>query len=108
MKSACRGLARNAPAPKRSRSKRLAPTAIISIAQHARPNVIGHTLDSFAQFIACSNDEMMTFSSKRPSIQLLMILIRCVWGDCGFIALLVGVGVFHGTYRTDGTNGDGK
>src|SRR3712207_6582604 len=50
-------------------SYRDAPVAIISIAQHARPNVIGHMLDSRAQLIACSNVVVMTLSSKRPSSQ---------------------------------------
>src|SRR5262245_56357147 len=51
-------------------SKRLAPVAIISIAQHARPNVIGHNDDSRAQLIACSSVVVMTDSSFRcPSSQ---------------------------------------
>ena len=49
-------------------SKRLAPAAIISMAQQARPNVIGQMLDCRAQLIACSTVVVMTFSSKRPSI----------------------------------------
>src|SRR5437763_6121662 len=70
IRSAWRGVARKAPAPKRSMSKRLAPVAIISIAQHARPNVIGHSDDSRAQLIACSSDVVMTDSSfKCPSSQ---------------------------------------
>src|SRR5260370_448997 len=67
IRSACRGVARKAPAPKRSMSKREAPVAIISMAQQARPNVIGHMLDSRAQLIACSSDVVMTLSSNRPS-----------------------------------------
>ncbi len=43
MTSDWRGEGLKTPAPKRSRSKREAPAAIISIAQHARPNVIGHS-----------------------------------------------------------------
>src|SRR5436309_13371728 len=50
-------------------SKRLAPVAIISIAQQARPKVIGHMLDCRAQLIACSSDVVMTLSSNRPSSQ---------------------------------------
>jgi hypothetical protein len=38
------------------------------MAQHARPNVSGHTLACRAQLIACSIVVVMTFSSKRPSI----------------------------------------
>src|SRR5262245_13390484 len=76
IRSAWRGVARNAPAPKRSMSKREAPVAIISMAQQARPNVIGHMLDSRAQLIACSSVVVMTFSSlpnpsSHPISQLL-------------------------------------
>src|SRR6267142_7215678 len=49
IRSLCRGLGRNTPAPKRSMSKRPAPVAIISIAQLASPNVIGHKADLRAQ-----------------------------------------------------------
>src|ERR1051325_7797279 len=49
IRSLCRGLGRKTPAPKRSMSKRPAPVAIISIAQHARPKVIGHKADLRAQ-----------------------------------------------------------
>src|SRR5580658_6990657 len=41
MRSLCRGEGRNTSAPKRAISKRDAPIDIISIAQQARPNVIG-------------------------------------------------------------------
>ena len=41
IKSLCRGEGRNTSAPKRAISKREAPIDIISMAQHARPNVIG-------------------------------------------------------------------
>src|SRR5579863_3819713 len=41
MRSDCRGDGRNTSAPKRAISKRDAPIDIISIAQHASPNVIG-------------------------------------------------------------------
>lgn len=37
------------PDPKRSRSNREAPAAIISIAQQASPNVMGHSEDFRAQ-----------------------------------------------------------
>src|SRR6059058_3737835 len=69
MRSLCRGVARNAPAPKRSRSNRDAPTAIISIAQHASPNVIGHSEFFRAQLIAKSRLVTIRPSSKRFSIQ---------------------------------------
>src|SRR5438128_392301 len=49
IRSDCRGLGRNTPAPKRSISNRDAPVAIISIAQQASPKVIGHSADLRAQ-----------------------------------------------------------
>jgi hypothetical protein len=71
-------------------SNRLAPVAIISIAQQARPNVSGQTLDWRAQLIACSTVVVITFSSNRPSIQgwvimFLRLLIRllAVFGFSG-------------------------
>src|SRR5262245_9222097 len=44
IRSLCRGVARGPPAPKRSRSKVAAYTAITSMAQHAMPKVIGQML----------------------------------------------------------------
>src|ERR1700685_3814265 len=41
IKSDCRGDGRNTSAPKRAISKREAPMDIISMAQHAKPKVIG-------------------------------------------------------------------
>src|SRR4051794_31509066 len=75
MRSLCRGVARKAPAPKRSRSNRLAPTAIISIAQHARPNVIGHSEFFLAQLMAKSRLVTIKPSSKRFSIQDMLVSI---------------------------------
>src|SRR6185436_17088277 len=49
--SACRGLARNTSEPKRARSLRDDVAFIISIAQHARPNVAGQSDDLRAQLI---------------------------------------------------------
>src|SRR5438105_2980366 len=49
IKSDWRGLGRKTPAPKRSISNRDAPVAIISMAQQASPNVIGHSADLRAQ-----------------------------------------------------------
>src|SRR6267142_2579437 len=49
MRSACRGDARNTSAPKRARSYRAALVAIISMAQHASPNVAGQSEDRRAQ-----------------------------------------------------------
>ena len=42
IKSLWRGEARNTPAPNRSKSYLVAAVAIISMAQQARPNAIGH------------------------------------------------------------------
>ena len=49
IRSLCRGLGRNTSEPKRAMSKRAVDEAIISIAQQASPNVIGHTADLRAQ-----------------------------------------------------------
>src|SRR5262245_59267838 len=68
MRSAWRGVARKAPAPKRSRSYRENPVAIISIAQQARPNVRGQTLERRAQLITVSTWVMMKLSWNRSSI----------------------------------------
>src|SRR3982750_4316743 len=53
--SACRGDARNVSAPNLERSLRDETVFIISIAQHARPNVAGHKLDLRAQFTTASS-----------------------------------------------------
>ena len=45
------------------------------MAQQARPNVIGHMLDSRAQLMACSSDVVMTLSSNRPSSHPIRILL---------------------------------
>src|SRR4029077_17719178 len=49
IRSLCRGLGRKTSEPKRAISKRAVEDAIISIAQHASPNVIGHSADLRAQ-----------------------------------------------------------
>src|SRR3954470_5815933 len=67
MRSACRGVARNGPEPKRSRSYFDAPAAIISIAQQARPNVMGHTLAARAQFTKWSTVVSMTLYLRNSS-----------------------------------------
>src|ERR1700730_15041329 len=45
------------------------------MAQQARPNVIGHMLDSRAQAMPCSSVVIMTLSSKRPSSQPIIIYL---------------------------------
>src|SRR5262245_14017683 len=69
IRSDCRGLGRKMPAPKRSMSNRDAPVAIISIAQHANPKVIGHRADLRAQLNTKSAAVVTIFFSKRFSIQ---------------------------------------
>ena len=49
IRSACRGLGRNTSEPKRAISKRDVDEAIISMAQHAKPKVIGQIADLRAQ-----------------------------------------------------------
>src|SRR5262249_3305606 len=75
IKSDCRGLGRKMPAPNRSISNREAPVAIISMAQQARPNVIGQRADLRAQLIKSSTVVVMMFFSKRSSIQAGMIAL---------------------------------
>ena len=49
IRSLCRGLGRNTSEPKRAMSKREVEAAIISMAQQARPNVMGQIADLRAQ-----------------------------------------------------------
>ncbi len=49
-RSACRGDARKISAPKRAMSYRGVAVAIISMAQHASPNIAGHNDDRRDQF----------------------------------------------------------
>src|SRR5438067_9995063 len=69
IRSLCRGLGRKTSAPKRAMSKRAVEVAIISIAQHARPNVIGQSADLRAQLKTKSTVVVMMFFSNRSSIQ---------------------------------------
>src|SRR5574337_474993 len=64
MTSDWRGDGRKTPAPSRSRSKREAPVAIISIAQQARPKVIGQGEDLRAQLKSHSTVVVTTFGSN--------------------------------------------
>src|SRR6185369_12595636 len=85
IKSDWRGLGRNTPAPKRSMSKRDAPVAIISMAQQASPNVIGHSADLRAQLKTKSTVDVMMpledsiISSRSLTIILLIILDFRFW-----------------------------
>src|SRR5271167_1197145 len=60
IRSLCRGDGRNTSAPNRAMSYRDPPIDIISIAQHASPNVIGHTEFLRTQLIAASSDASTT------------------------------------------------
>src|SRR6185295_9562658 len=71
MRSACRGDARKTPAPKRSRSYRDDDVAIISIAQQARPKVIGHKADLRDQFTTASRLVVRIFASNCRSRNLI-------------------------------------
>jgi hypothetical protein len=56
IKSACRGVARATSVPKRAKSCREAPAAIISMAQQRVPNVNGHKLFDLAQLMSESSE----------------------------------------------------
>src|SRR5438477_275249 len=64
-------------------SYREADAAIISIAQHARPNPIGQIDDSRAQFSTRSMLVVMKLSSNRWSIRPMLILVGTGTGDSG-------------------------
>src|SRR5438128_1014743 len=71
MRSACRGDARKTPAPKRSKSYRDETVAIISIAQQARPKVMGHKADFRDQFTTASRLVVRIFASNCRSRKLI-------------------------------------
>src|SRR5688500_20367727 len=66
--SACRGLARNVSAPNRERSLRAETVFIISIAQHANPNVAGHKLLFRAQLTTASSLTVTTSGSDSNNV----------------------------------------
>ncbi len=67
IRSLWRGEPRKTSAPKRARSKREAPVDIISIAQQAKPKVMGQMEVLRAQLMALSSVVVMTPSSRGPS-----------------------------------------
>src|SRR5438067_6093086 len=75
IRSDCRGDARNTSAPNRAMSKRDAEAAIISMAQHARPNPIGQIDDSRAQLRIRSMLVVMKLSSKRWSMRPIVLRV---------------------------------
>src|ERR1700730_2613250 len=68
IRSDWRGVPRNTSAPNRDRARRASITAIISMAQHARPNCIGQIEERRAQLITESIVVVTTLSSNRLSI----------------------------------------
>src|SRR3990172_5711532 len=66
IRSAWRGEGRKTSAPKRATSKRDAPMDIISMAQQAKPNDIGHREDLRAQLMAWSSEAVMMPSQPGP------------------------------------------
>src|SRR6185369_16608198 len=60
--------------PKRSRSLWEAPVAIISMAQQARPKVIGQMDDFLDQLTSASSDVVMTFSPSGLSTPIPVLL----------------------------------
>jgi hypothetical protein len=72
IKSDWRGEARNTPAPNRSMSYREETLAIISMAQQANPNVIGHKDDLRAQQTRASRFVVMTLASSCLSKKLIL------------------------------------
>src|SRR5215813_14481518 len=67
IRSDCRGVPRKTSAPKRERSCRASMTAIISIAQQARPNCMGQMDERRAQLMTESTVVVRTLSSNRLS-----------------------------------------
>src|SRR5205085_6228927 len=66
--SACRGLARKTSEPKRARSLRAEVAFIISMAQHASPNVAGQSEDLRAQLT--SESSLVVKTSGRASARI--------------------------------------
>src|SRR5580765_8302551 len=66
--SACRGEARNVSAPNLERSFRDETVFIISIAQHASPNVAGHRLDLRAQLTTASSFTVKTSGNASTNL----------------------------------------
>src|ERR1041385_1491894 len=66
MTSACLGEARNTSDPKRARSFRPLVAFIISIAQHAKPKVAGHSDDLRAQLMSESSRVVRISGNASP------------------------------------------
>src|SRR4051794_11044122 len=74
--SACRGLALNVSAPNLERSLRAETVFIISMAQHARPNVAGQRLDFRAQLTIASSLTVTTSGNDSNNVFSKPIAIR--------------------------------
>src|SRR5690554_2978888 len=103
MRSAWRGEARKTSMPKRERSYREVPAAIISIAQQARPKVAGHMEALRAQPANSS-----TVLSRKPDDWSLIyvsprVLVRSVPLEAAAAPL---VHERHGDQREEGQHGD--
>src|SRR5215471_1193660 len=88
IRSLCRGLGRKTPAPNRSISKRLAPVAIISIAQQASPKVMGQIADLRAQLTPnCSGFESITGATtlRRTKLVIESTVVRTNPSSCSAI-----------------------
>src|SRR2546423_12965312 len=78
IRSACRGEGRNTSAPKRAISKREAPMAIISMAQQARPKVMGQMELLRTQFTALSSVvSKMPSGGSSPKVTVRMRAASC-------------------------------
>src|SRR6266542_6371155 len=76
MRSACRGEARNTSMPKRARSYRAPPAAIISMAQQARPNVAGQKLALRVQLTSFSTVVSRTPVGTFSSIPMALVPVQ--------------------------------
>src|SRR5262249_10921662 len=77
IRSDCRGVPRQTSAPNRERSCRASMTAIISMAQQARPNCMGQIDERRAQLITESTVVVTTLSSNRLSIKPMRAALPC-------------------------------
>ena len=78
IRSAWRGVGRKASMPKRDMSKRDIALAIISKAQHARPNVSGHTADFRPQLMSASIDVTARFRFRSSGTSSTLSAMACV------------------------------
>src|SRR5438270_3688580 len=75
--SACRGEARKTSEPNRAKSLRPLVAFIISMAQHARPKVAGHSEDFRAQLISESKRAVRIYGNASPITFSSPLSIQC-------------------------------